>query len=272
METFKFGNKLKCIIRFSNCSQSYGGIEPVYDEQPYTILNNITASVSFNSNSKDSTSKQKGYLLASQVAEIGEITLHHCLLTNKIIALLFGEQMTGNFSNQVQITADDNGNLYLPTTATTCRAFVFDANGDLYAAYSYSNLTIDSRDDIWGSITTDINVLRADNCIFVQNQFSRDKGFVPNESYSVFYECPGTYSYSLDKQNAPIMCFDLISEGNVEDATSSFCLHIAKATIIADKTLRFDGEGLNTVDLTLKVIQPLPCDIEEGKINYITIR
>ena len=270
METFKFGNKVKCIIRFHDCSKSIGGITPQYDEQPYTVLNNLSVTVSFKNNSKNSTSKESAYLMSTQVDEIGEVQLRNCLLTDKLIYLLFGtREAPGNFVAQCQVTADDDGSLYLPTTKTVCRAFVYDSNGDLYAVYSLEGK--EKYDESYTSTNLDFSdgqVLTKDNCIFSSDLV---ENFVANEDYMVFYEYPGNFTFSLDSQYSSVMSFDLISDGNLEDSTKSFCLHIAKATISANKTFRFSKDEPNTIDLTLKVIQPLPYEIEEGKTNYIAV-
>lgn len=268
METFKFGNKVKCIIRFHNCSKSIGGITPQFDEQPYTVLNNLSATVTFKSNSTNSTSKESAYLMANQVDEIGEIQLRNCLLTDKLIYLLFGmREGAGNFTAQCQVTADEDGKLYLPTTKTVCRAFVYDSNGDLYAAYTFDGK--EKSNNLHGLDMSNGQVLSKDNCIFSTTEGAR--GFITDQDYMIFYEYPGEFTFSLDSQYSSVMSFDLISDGNLQDSTKSFCLHIAKATISANKTFYFTKQESNTIDLTLKVIQPLPYEIEEGKTNYIAI-
>lgn len=273
METFKFGNKVKCIIRFHNCSKSIGGITPQYDEQPYTVLNNLSVTVNFKSNSKNSTSKESAYLTSTQVDEIGEVQLRNCLLTDKLIYLLFGtREAAGNFTAQCQVTADEDGSLYLPTTKTVCRAFVYDSNGDLYAVYSLEGKEKNDGSTPGYDTTkldfSDGQVLTKDNCIFSSDLV---ENFAANRDYMVFYEYPGNFTFSLDSQYSSVMTVDLISDGNLEDSTKSFCLHIAKATISANKTFRFSKDEPNTIDLTLKVIQPLPYEIEEGKTNYIAV-
>jgi hypothetical protein len=270
METFKFGNKVKCIIRFHDCSKSIGGITPQFDEQPYTVLNNLSVTVNFKSNSKNITSKESAYLMSNQVDEIGEIQLRNCLLTDKLIYLLFGmKESVGNFTAQCQVTADEEGNLYLPTTKTVCRAFVYDNNGDFYAAYSLEGRE-KNNPVLRGSNLdfTDGQILTKDNCIFSE---IAARGFIANQDYMVFYEYPGQFTFSIDSQYSSVMTFDLISDGNLEDSTKSFCLHIAKATVSANKTFYFTKDGSNTIDLTLKVIQPLSYEIEEGKVNYIAV-
>lgn len=262
METYKFGNKVKCIIRFHNCSQTIGGITPQFDDQPYTVLNDISAEVSFKQNTTNSTNKEKGYLLSTDVSEISEIKLKNCLLTDKMIALIFGEEESQNFISQCQVTSD-NGWLYLPTTKRILRAFVYNSAGEFIAAYG-ANSTVPKvaripQGGLFG--------LCRDNCHFP----GRIHQFNDGEDYKVFFEFEGDFTFSLDSYYTPVMSFDLISEGNLENSTKSFCLHIAKAAISPDKTFRFSDEESNTIDLTLKVIQPLPYEKEDGKINYLTV-
>lgn len=288
METFKFGNKVKCIIRFHNCSQTIGGITPLCDDQPYTVLNDISAEVDFKQNITNSTSKEKGYLLSTNVSEINEIKLKNCLLTNKIMALIFEKGRAQNFIHQCQVTTDPGGGMYLPTTqgSTVLRAFIYNSEGEFVAAYGNPKCTnyetakrflrmpqggplpeTDPGDDEGKS--GELFYLTCYDCIFPAN--GKSHGFGNYTDYKIFYEVEGNNTFSLDSCYAPVMSFDLISEGNLEDSTRSFCLHIAKASISPDKVFRFsDGES-NTIDLTLKVIQPLPDEIKAGKTNYLTI-
>ena len=52
MKTYKLGNKIKCIIR-SFASGKIGSQEMQYGNQPYTVLKDVAASVTFESENRN---------------------------------------------------------------------------------------------------------------------------------------------------------------------------------------------------------------------------
>lgn len=243
MQTYKFGNKVKCIIRSTGASV-LGGRKMEYTNQPYTILNNISAEVSFDAKNRTSQT-DVSQVLAYHTDTIEEIRLSNCLLTNKVSALIFTENKSKLFSNSGNFEPDEESRIFLPLEPGT----------DAYQVFIYNT----DQELVYAAGTVEGGVIQ-------------DENLIEGRSYLVVYSYLGKAGFSLDQSSTNgYVGIDLISEGNINEETSSYCLHIAKAVIQVDKSLSFRQSGLNTVDLVLKVIKPSKEEIENGEGNYLTI-
>ena len=87
METYKIGNKVDCIIR-SFASGTLGQTEMKYANQPYTIIKNIEASMTFlEQNKKASVSRNTQ--LQYNIDFLDSLKLNNVPLTKKILELMF---------------------------------------------------------------------------------------------------------------------------------------------------------------------------------------
>lgn len=220
MATYKIGNKITGIIR-SYYAGTLGKMEMVYDNQPYTILRDISATATF---SEQTVSERVGVnnVLGYNIDSLKEIKLNNVLLTGKILDLIYQENEDKLFSKQENYTSDENGIIYLNTTDTIYQVFVYDSDGNLEQAYgTYEDTTIT------------VNNTESD--------------------YSIYYSYIGEESYLLDKPENQYIKLDLIIVGNEDDSTQDMCLHVDKAIIRVDKNIYFNNTT-NTVDLTIVVI------------------
>lgn len=220
MATYKIGNKVNGIIR-SYCAGKLGQMDMMYDNQPYTVLRDISASISFATDDKDSSVANKN-LLQYNTDTISEINLNDVVLTEKILDLIYKSNPDKLYSKQETYESDENGNIYLNTTDDIYQVFVYDDEGKLEAAFGEYN----------GSI---LHVNKTDSV------------------YSIYYSFLGNKSYLLDKPDNYYIKLDLDIIGNEEDNTQNMCLHIEKAAIKVNKNMYFNNSS-NTVDLKFIVI------------------
>lgn len=241
MDTYKLGNKVNCIIRSVTAGQ-LGQMRMDYDNQPYTELKDIGASLSFavkNSDARDSLSS----LLHYNNNSINMVYLSDCPLTQKILDLVYPRAPLSLYSASVNVDAYEDGMLYIPEDPSKIlyQVFIYNTSGSLVAA-------VDS----------------------VTNGTLTNAAIKSGNNYKVFYSYDSSFGVSLDKSlSSTYVSLDLISEGNINDNTSSFCVHIAKASISAAKGISLRSNGLNTIDLNCTVIKPNEDD--ENK-NFITFK
>lgn len=241
MDTYKLGNKVNCIIRSVTAGQ-LGQMRMEYDNQPYTELKDIGASLSFaikNSDARDTLSS----LLHYNNNSINMVYLSDCPLTQKVLDLVYPRASLNLYSTAVNVDSYEDGILYIPEDPSIVlyQVFVYDAAGVLVAA-------VDS----------------------VTNGVFKNAAIKASNNYKVFYSYSSLFGVSLDKSlSSAYVSLDLISEGNINDNTSSFCVHIAKASISAAKGISLRSNGLNTIDLNCTVIKPN--DEDENK-NFITFK
>ena len=220
MATYKIGNKVNGIIR-SYCTGKLGKMNMIYNNQPYTILWDISATINFASIDKDSSSANKN-LLQYNTDTISTIRLSNVPLTEKILDLIYKDNEEKLYSKQENYESDESGNIYLNITDEIYQVFIYDDEGKLENAY--------------GTVS--------DATLHVTK---------PESSYSIYYSYLGDKSYYLDKPDNFYIKLDLEILGNEDDNTQDMCLHIDKAAIKVDKNMYFNGYS-NSIDLTIIVI------------------
>jgi len=220
MATYKIGNKITGIIR-SYCAGKLGNAEMQYDNQPYTILRDISATVNFSNDTKDNTTGRKN-LLEYNADTIKEVRLNNVLLTEKILNLIYKTNNDKLFSTQEIYESDEKGVIYLNTPETIYQVFIYDDEGNL--------------EDAMGSYQGDtITVLKSES------------------PYSIYYSYIGEKSFLLDKPDNYYIKLDLNIIGNEDNNTQDMCLHIEKGSVKIDKSMYFNNNS-NAIDLTIVVI------------------
>lgn len=243
MFVYKTGNKVNAIIR-AFCAGKLGTMEMEYDNQPYTELSGIQAIINFKDQSASSSS-DLGSLRYYNASAIDTVQLLNIPRTSKILQLIYQDSTIKLASQSCNVNCETANTLYLPTdpSLTLYQVFIYDVSGQLVAAF----------DD-------------------VKNGAAVSEKFQVGQNYKVFYSYEVKQALSLDKTTSNYLTVDLISEGNINDSTYNYCVHIAKASVSVRKNIYFRNDAINTVDLTLHVIVPSKAEIADGKVNYIAIR
>ena len=218
MKTYKLGSKIDCIIRsFSSCV--IGSQEMLYNNQPYTILKDVSARLSFADSSVQS--KTTFTQLAYNVDTLREITISDVELNDKILNLIFSKSEANLCSTMQNCDAEDN-KIYITTSSPKIyQVFIYDVDGNLEQAF-------DELD------TFEVEVAR-------------------NENYIVFFAYEGDKVYKLSKRGSFYLTLDLIVTGNADDELNTSYIHINKCALEVDKDLSFN-RGMNSVDLRFIVI------------------
>lgn len=240
MDTYKLGNKVNCIIRAVTAGQ-LGQMQMTYDNQPYTELHDIGASLSFAVKNIDSKDDNLSSLLHYNNNSINMVYLSDCPITAKILDLVYPKSELKLYSTSVNVDSYEDGILYLPENPNYIlyQVFVYDVSGKLVVALD--------------SVTKGV---------------LESAAIKANHNYKVFYSYETRYGVSLDESlSSAYVSLDLTSEGNVNDSTSSFCIHIARASISAAKSIALRSNGINTIDLNCTVIKS-----DDADQNYITMR
>lgn len=220
METYKIGNKIKCLIRAYKAG-TIGDKIALYDGEPYTIIQDVTASISFN-NKTDNVTIQQQRELFYNADDINECTISNIPLTEKIIALIFKKNSDVYRSVSDNYVSDDNGLIYLNADSTVYTVYVYDEDGSLEAAH----------DEI------------TDGTITVNNA---------NSSYLIVYYEKAEYGYSLYRDNNLYVTLDLQAEGNTDDETTDMYIHLDKCGFRINKNLYFN-QNSNAIDLVFNVL------------------
>ena len=231
MKNYKLGNKIDCIVR-AKYPGVIGDITINHENQPYTIIKDIDASITFDSRNKNATSMFVNTHYNTQKVE--KVELSNVLLTDKILNLIFTKSEALMFPAIQNCEAEDN-TIYLSLPYgidNIYNVFVYDTDGNLEEHYDVLN-------------SNSIKVLK-------------------NENYLVFYNYTVSNTVNLDSQNSQYFALDLLITGNTDDETSHSCIHIDKCVLQVDKNMSF-GKMLNTVDLTFIVIN------EDKNNNYLII-
>lgn len=218
MKTYKLGNKIKCIIRSFN-SGFVGEEKMQYANQPYTVLKDVEASLSFteiNSNTK-STFVDLSY----NIDNLQEITISNVELNDKILNLIFSKNEEKLCSSMQNCMAEDNKIYITAPTEEIYQVFIYDIDGNLEKAYGTLNNFI-------------VDVSR-------------------NEDYLVFFSYEGNKSYKLNRTRNLYLTLDLILTGNADDELNTSFIHINKCAIRVNKNMYFN-RNLNAVDLKFTVI------------------
>ena len=221
MKTYKLGNKVKCIIR-SVASGKIGEEEMIYDNQPYTVLQNVSASLRFRDVNSDIRSDWRE--LHYNVDNVSEIDIDDVLLTNKILNLIFQKSEVKLCNTCGNFDSDEQGKIYLP---------IWDQ--DLYQVFIYNDES--ELEKAYGTLT--------ENVITVEK---------PNSNYIVFYSFVGSDGYNLNRVNNLYLTLDLEITNNEDNETTTTWLHLDKCALKVDKNLMFNN-SMNTIDLSFKVIK-----------------
>mgnify|MGYP003307118141 CR=1 FL=1 len=133
MATYKIGNKITGIIR-SYCTGKLGKMDMQYDNQPYTILRDISATLNFAADTRDATVGRHN-IWEFNADTVKEIRLNNVPLTEKILDLIYQDNPTKLFSKQEDYESDEDGIIYLNTSDAIYQVFVYDDEGNLESAY-----------------------------------------------------------------------------------------------------------------------------------------
>lgn len=218
MKTYKLGNKIKCIIR-SFAAGKIGEQEMEYGNQPYTVLKDVEASLTFTE--KERKAKSIFTDLAYSIDSLQEINISNVEFNDKILNLIFSKNEAKLCSTVNNCMAEDNKIYINAPTDKIYQVFVYDVDGNLEQAHgelSNFELTVDK-----------------------------------NEDYLVFYSYEGSTSYSLNREQDGYLTLDLILTGNADDELNTSFIHIDKCALRIDKNMYFN-RSLNAVDLKFTVI------------------
>ena len=218
MKTYKLGNKIKCIIR-SFAAGKIGEQDMEYGNQPYTILKDVEASLTF----KDHLVQGKNVFteLAYTEDNLQEITISNVEINDKILNLIFSKNEE-KLCSTVENCMAENKKIYISApTDKIYQVFIYDVDGKLEKAFGSLN-------------TFEIDVER-------------------NEDYIVFYSYEGSNSFKFNRQMSQYLTLDLILEGNADDELNTSFIHINKCALQINKNMYFN-RSLNAVDLKFVVI------------------
>lgn len=230
MKTYKLGNKAKCIIR-SYCAGKLGAEDMQYGNQPYTVIEDVEATVYFNDQDARSTTSKN--ILSFNASSVSRVVLQNVVLTEKILNLLFKSYEDGLNNTTKYLRSDENKKLHFPSNPVY-QVFVYDDQGLAKAS---------------GVVSTD----RSDEAILEVKQ--------ANYEYLTFFSYIPKNSLSLNENhNHTYITLDLELQGNEDDETKNAWMHFERCSIEADKTLFFK-QSINSIGLSFTVL--------DGE-NYIT--
>ena len=218
MKTYKLGNKTKCIIRSFSAGR-IGEQEIKYDNQPYTVLKDIEASLTFVD--KNISSKTTFVDLSYNIDSLQEINISNVELNDKILNLIFSKNEDKLCSTMINCVAENNKIYITSPTDEIYQVFIYDVDGNLEQAYGVLN-------------NMEVEVNR-------------------NEDYLVFFTYAGEKSFKINRSESLYLTLDLILEGNADDEINTSFIHINKCALKVNKNMYFN-RSLNAVDLKFVVI------------------
>ncbi len=218
MKTYKLGNKTKCIIR-SFSAGKIGEQEMKYDNQPYTVLKDVEASLTFVD--KNISSKTTFVDLSYNIDSLQEINISNVELNDKILNLIFSKNEDKLCSTMINCVAENNKIYITSPTDEIYQVFIYDIDGNLEKAYGVLN-------------NMEVEVKR-------------------NEDYLVFFTYVGEKSFKINRSESLYLTLDLILEGNADDEINTSFIHINKCALKVNKNMYFN-RSLNAVDLKFVVI------------------
>ena len=218
MKTYKLGNKTKCIIR-SFSAGKIGEQEMKYDNQPYTVLKDVEASLTFVD--KNISSKSTFVDLSYNIDSLQEINISNVELNDKILNLIFSKNEDKLCSTMINCVAENNKIYITSPTDEIYQVFIYDVDGNLEKAYGILN-------------NMEVEVNR-------------------NEDYLVFFTYAGEKSFKINRSESLYLTLDLILEGNADDEINTSFIHINKCALKVNKNMYFN-RSLNAVDLKFIVI------------------
>lgn len=189
MNTYKLGNKVNCIIRSFTAGQ-LGQDLMVYDNQPYTILKDIEATINYSSTQRDLNQNQN--LVTYNVDYASSVTLSNVKLTDKILKLIYSTNDTKLANTFDNFTSDENGQIYFSNLPETIyQVFIYDDTGKLESAFG--NL----------STVTPLTVTKV------------------NSSYLICYSYECATSMCIDRPVHYYVSLDLEILGNINEETNT---------------------------------------------------
>ena len=218
MKTYKLGNKTKCIIRSFSAGR-IGEQEIKYDNQPYTVLKDVEASLTFVD--KNISSKTTFVDLSYNIDSLQEINISNVELNDKILNLIFSKNEDKLCSTMINCVAENNKIYITSPTDEIYQVFIYDVDGNLEQAYGVLN-------------NMEVAVQR-------------------NEDYLVFFTYVGEKSFKINRSESLYLTLDLILEGNADDEINTSFIHINKCALKVNKNMYFN-RSLNAVDLKFVVI------------------
>ena len=193
MKTYKLGNKTKCIIRSFSAGR-IGEQEIKYDNQPYTVLKDVEASLTFVD--KNISSKTTFVDLSYNIDSLQEINISNVELNDKILNLIFSKNEDKLCSTMINCVAENNKIYITSPTDEIYQVFIYDIDGNLEKAYGVLN-------------NMEVEVQR-------------------NEDYLVFFTYVGEKSFKINRSESLYLTLDLILEGNADDEINTSFIHINK--------------------------------------------
>ena len=218
MKTYKLGNKTKCIIRSFSAGR-IGEQEIKYDNQPYTVLKDVEASLTFVD--KNVSSKSTFVDLSYNIDSLQEINISNVELNDKILNLIFSKNEDKLCSTMINCVAENNKIYITSPTDEIYQVFIYDIDGNLEKAYGVLN-------------NMEVEVNR-------------------NEDYLVFFTYVGEKSFKINRSESLYLTLDLILEGNADDEINTSFIHINKCALKVNKNMYFN-RSLNAIDLKFVVI------------------
>ena len=218
MKTYKLGNKTKCIIR-SFSAGKIGEQEMKYDNQPYTVLKDVEASLTFVD--KNISSKTTFVDLSYNIDSLQEINISNVELNDKILNLIFSKNEDKLCSTMINCVAENNKIYITSPTDEIYQVFIYDVDGNLENAYPVLN-------------KMEVDVER-------------------NEDYLVFFTYTGEKSFKINRSESLYLTLDLILEGNADDEINTSFIHINKCALKVNKNM-YVNRSLDAVDLKFVVI------------------
>ena len=222
MKTYQIGNKVTCIIR-SFVPSTIGEVITQYDNEPYTILKDVSVSLTFTDMEKNAKDGRSFRELNYNISTLNQVKISNIHLTNKVLGMLFNEYKNCLKTYYESLTADENGHIFLSVPDDTIyQVFIYDEDENMIQAY--------------GEIDPNEIILEAD------------------KNYLIVYQTLGIKGLSLNSPANTYFTLDLICEGNTDEATAPSYIHIQQAGLRSEKSLYF-SQTLNAVDLTFNVIK-----------------
>ena len=190
-----------------------------YDNQPYTVLKDVEASLTFTD--KNISSKSTFVDLSYNIDNLQEINISNVELNDKILNLIFSKNEDKLWSTMINCVAENNKIYITSPTNEIYQVFIYNIDGNLEQAYGVLH-------------NMEVAVQR-------------------NEDYLVFFTYVGEKSFKINRSESLYLTLDLILEGNADDEINTSFIHINKCALKVNKNMYFN-RSLNAVDLKFVVI------------------
>lgn len=262
MKTYKLGNKIKCIVR-AYSKGKIGKFDIEFDNQPYTILKDVEASLTFTEKTRDSKSVFTD--LAYTAENLQEVAISNVELNDKVLNMIFSpkEEIFWSDSDDRIVIKDHCFQLNSSLQADKLyQVFVYNIKGELLAATG----TTDFSNGIINLETFD--------------EYHRERHLGLEEvglcCYSYISSNAFKFRREEDTENSKenrYFILDLILEGNTEeneeDSPINSFIHIGKCAIRVNKNMYFN-RTLNAVDLKFIVVDD-NMDKDNDNESYIIL-